>query len=278
MESTHTFCYRAGVWYRTPFSYSDKAFEGLMELLDWRLPYNMQVYHSKDGDWRANRVLMARPVLPIEESKFFVSRPAGSLRYWDSQRRAAFPVCFRLGDWVIAQTEDCYRRFYFVGADTSPGALIAPLTACPISLADARRFVDRYHRHNSSPSFHKFLICLTAPDEPDPVGVVIASRPKARALDDGVTLEIKRCCSDGRYANVCSKLYGHTVRAGHEMGYRRFITYTTEDEPGSSLLAAGFRPVASVRPSPEGWDTPGRPRTVPTRLPQGMKTRWQLDL
>ena len=35
-------------------------------------------------------------------------------------------------------------------------------------------------------------------------GVAICGRPVARYLDDGLTLEILRCCTDGTY-NACSK-------------------------------------------------------------------------
>lgn len=58
--------------------------------------------------------------------------------------------------------------------------------------------------------------------------------------DDGKTLEILRCCTDGTY-NACSKLYGAVCRIGFDMGYDRIITYTLESESGSSLRAAGFR-------------------------------------
>ena len=38
---------------------------------------------------------------------------------------------------------------------------------------------------------------------------------------DGETLEINRCCTDPRYADVCSCLYARAIRIGREMGYRR---------------------------------------------------------
>ena len=46
-------------------------------------------------------------------------------------------------------------------------------------------------------------------------GVAICGRPVARYLDDGLTLEILRCCTDGT-GNACSKLYSsasmsHTI-------------------------------------------------------------------
>ena len=44
-------------------------------------------------------------------------------------------------------------------------------------------------------------------------GVAICGRPVARYLDDGLTLEILRCCTDGT-DNACSKLYGACCRGG----------------------------------------------------------------
>mgnify|MGYP001535401340 FL=1 len=70
-------------------------------------------------------------------------------------------------------------------------------------------------------------------------GVAICGRPVARYLDDGLTLEILRCCTDGT-DNACSKLYGACCRIGFDMGYDRIITYTLASETGASLLAAGF--------------------------------------
>lgn len=57
--------------------------------------------------------------------------------------------------------------------------------------------------------------------------------------DDGQTLEILRCCTDGTH-NACSKLYGACCRIGFDMGYERIVTYTLASESGASLRAAGF--------------------------------------
>lgn len=70
-------------------------------------------------------------------------------------------------------------------------------------------------------------------------GVAICGRPVARYLDDGLTLEILRCCTEGT-GNACSKLYGACCRIGFFMGYDRIITYTLASETGASLRAAGF--------------------------------------
>lgn len=115
----------------------------------------------------------------------------------------------------------------------------------PITLRAACRFVAAHHRHNKPPRGHKFSIGLYS--GVDLVGVAVAGRPVARALDDGLTLEINRTCTDGT-ANANSMLYGACRRCGWAMGYRRIITYTQADETGTSLRAAGFVAVKALPP------------------------------
>ncbi len=79
----------------------------------------------------------------------------------------------------------------------------------------------------------------------------MVGRPVARALDDGITSEIIRTCTDGTH-NANSMLYGAAVRACKAMGYRRVITYTQEDESGASLRAAGFVRIQAL-PARKGW-------------------------
>ena len=109
----------------------------------------------------------------------------------------------------------------------------------------------------------------------EPVGVAIASIPKARCQMDGLTLEINRCCADPRYADVCSNLYARTIRIGREMGYTRFLTYTLPEESGSSLRAVGFQVDGVVHSPSGGWNAPSRPRST-RRYPSGDKVRWVL--
>ena len=108
------------------------------------------------------------------------------------------------------------------------------------------------------------------------MGVAVASTPKARRQMDGETLEINRCCTDPRYADVCSSLYARAVRIGRELGYRRFLTYTLPEESGSSLRAVGFQPEGVTKAPAGGWDCPSRPRDT-ARYPAGGKIRWILD-
>jgi hypothetical protein len=107
----------------------------------------------------------------------------------------------------------------------------------PITLRQAAAFVTAYHRHNKAPRGHKFSIGLQL--DGDLIGVVMAGRPVARALDDGFTIEINRTCTTGE-RNANSMLYGAAWRASKAMGYHRCVTYTQADESGISLRAAGF--------------------------------------
>jgi hypothetical protein len=128
----------------------------------------------------------------------------------------------------------------------------------PIALRTARAFIAWSHRHLLPPQGAKFAIGVNTPNG-TLVGVVTAGRPVSRVLDDGFTIEVTHLATDGT-ANACSALLGAAWRAAKAMGYRRLITYTRADEPGTSLHAAGLRRVAAC-PARRGWDTPSRPRT-----------------
>ncbi|VXC82011.1 hypothetical protein SPHINGOT1_20174 [Sphingomonas sp. T1] len=90
------------------------------------------------------------------------------------------------------------------------------------------------------------------------VGIAVVGRPVARALQDVLTMEVTRLCTDGE-ANGCSMLYGAARRAAVAKGYRRGLTYILASETGASLRAAGWRFLWRV--AGRSWDTPSRPRT-----------------
>ena len=113
------------------------------------------------------------------------------------------------------------------------------LIAAPITLADANRYVETFHRHNGRLPGAKFAIAAIDAESGNVHGVAIAGLPKARMLDDGATLEVNRVCTDGA-RNCCSFLYGCCKRAAQAMGFCLLITYTQADEPGASLKASGW--------------------------------------
>ncbi len=121
------------------------------------------------------------------------------------------------------------------------------LTIVPMPVKRALPFVAKQHRHNRAPNGGLFAAGVEYYGKL--VGVAIAGTPVARLLADGWTIEITRNCTDGT-KNACTKLYGALCRAGKDLGYRKAITYTLASESGVSLRAAGFIPVADLKPRP----------------------------
>jgi hypothetical protein len=111
------------------------------------------------------------------------------------------------------------------------------LKVIPVTLETANDFVRRLHRHNKPVVGSKFCIGVKAEEL---VGVAIVGRPVAPRLDDGLTVEITRVCTDGT-RNAASMLYGACRKAARAMGYDRIFTYTLPEEGGASLRAAGFK-------------------------------------
>lgn len=111
------------------------------------------------------------------------------------------------------------------------------LSLQPITLREAAAFVRRHHRHHGPARGWRFGIAVN--DGEKVVGVAMVGRPVARGMDDGWTLEVNRCCTDGT-RNAASMLYGAAARAARALGYRRLVTYTLASERGTSLRAAGW--------------------------------------
>lgn len=112
------------------------------------------------------------------------------------------------------------------------------LKAVPLSLKEANEYVAEHHRHHKPVVRDKYR--LGAGLDGKLVGVVNVGNPVARMLCDGETLEVTRLCTDGT-KNACSFLYNRAAKIAFALGYKRIITYILEDEPGTSLEAAGWR-------------------------------------
>ena len=141
----------------------------------------------------------------------------------------------------------------------------------PISLEEANAFVAKHHRHHKPVTGHKFSLAVA--DEAGRIrGVAIVGRPVSRMSDNGWTLEVNRCCTDG-VRNGCSMLYRSAWRAAMAIGYRKLITYTLPEEGGVSLKASGFRIIGERGGG--SWDRKNRPRvdTHPTQA----KLLWECD-
>lgn len=122
---------------------------------------------------------------------------------------------------------------------------------------EVRPFIREHHRHHGIPVGHLWFHGAHD-DDGRLVGVAVVGRPVARALDDHLTMEVTRLCTDGT-PNACSLLYAAARRAAIAKGYRRGLTYILSSENGGSLEGAGWRYLWTVKG--RSWDTPGRPRT-----------------
>ncbi len=266
-------------YYRIERTFTDEEFDRVMDLVHWRMPFNICVYHflSSDPPVCTNPVINALPVIDYSIEKLFSEPVRGELKVRDKDRKLCRTVYKKWEHLVIVQDDIGDGEYGKLLPLDGSHVLVSNLEPFPITLKDAQKYVQKYHRHNDAPYGHKFSIALFSDSEEEPVGVVIASIPKSRILaKDRYTLEINRCCANPYYENVCSKLYSLAIKAGKNMGYRKFVTYTLETESGASLRAVGFTPDQIV-PASAGWNTPSRPRKKPTKFPEGRKIRWILN-
>ncbi|MEL6741189.1 MAG: XF1762 family protein [Planctomycetota bacterium] len=142
----------------------------------------------------------------------------------------------------------------------------------PVTIRAADKWVREHHRHLKSRSAGMFA--LAAADGGDIVAVMVLGRPKARAIDDGWTLEVSRLAAIEGHANACSWMLGRARRIAGEMGFRRVVTYTRLDEPGSSLRASGFRQLGTTRGGQ--WGRQGRERSAAEDA--SPKRRWLAEV
>lgn len=144
------------------------------------------------------------------------------------------------------------------------------LRISPVNLDEANAFVEALHRHHKPVPGAKF--CIAAVNGDKIVGVVIVGRPVARNSDNGLTLEVNRCCTDGT-KNACSMLYGAAWRVAKNLGYERLITYTLPSEGGASLRASGWKLIGERGGG--NWNVPSRPRIDTSELLRGQKLLWE---
>lgn len=151
--------------------------------------------------------------------------------------------------------------------------LMVEMIAVPIELREANEYVAMLHRHHDPVYRDKFRIACKGTDGKIH-GVIQLGRPVARNLDDGKTIEVVRCCTDGT-KNVCSFLYAKAARIAKEMGYAKIITYILESESGTSLKASGWHYETNTQGN-RTWDCPSRKRN--TTAPTCAKQRWAKEL
>lgn len=131
------------------------------------------------------------------------------------------------------------------------------MIAVPIELKEANAFVESLHRHHAPVHRDKFRVgCMEAGKL---CGIIQVARPVNRYMDDGRTLEVVRCCTDGTY-NASSFLYSRAARIAKELGYTKIITYILDSESGVSLKASGWAREALTKG--HEWNCKSRPREI----------------
>jgi hypothetical protein len=120
------------------------------------------------------------------------------------------------------------------------------LVLWPCTITHARAFVSAHHRHLPKSENHRWAVRAieAKPGQDDvnagpSVAVAIVGSP-ARLLQEQGVLEVVRLAVKPGVKNACSLLYGACARAAKAMGATDLVTYTRLEEPGTSLVAAGW--------------------------------------
>jgi len=136
-------------------------------------------------------------------------------------------------------------------------------------------FVRRVHRRLPKVQGAMWATSVWAGGEM--VGVALVGHPARKLAAD--TLAVLRVAVETPpsdedkpkgYANACSMLYGACSRAARALGADNLVTYTHEDEDGTSLKAAGW--IDGGLTDGGEWDRVGRPRQL--ALDPEQKRRW----
>ncbi len=102
----------------------------------------------------------------------------------------------------------------------------------PITYDDACDFVRKQHCGQIPPQGWKFGIAVNNGEKV--VGVITVGRPAAHYKDDGLTLEVTLCCTDGT-REASQRLYTAAWQATKSLGYKNLITYTQISESGNMI-------------------------------------------
>lgn len=145
------------------------------------------------------------------------------------------------------------------------------LSILPTSLRRANTYIKDNHRHHGALNSCRFALRVLD-GRGKQRGVLVTRNPASKSLDDQLTLEISRICTDGA-KNAVTKLVGSTRRAAKALGYKRIITYTLPEEGGASLRAANFDLVDTAC-----GDTKLRHGGNGQRRQTGHLWRWELAL
>ena len=136
------------------------------------------------------------------------------------------------------------------------------LRVSSVSFPAARAFIERHHQHCGPPQGWRFGASIY--NGRLLMGVVTVGNPVSPALNGRGIVEVNRLCIrrdvDPMLAwNCCSMLYAHSAREAERRGFNRIITYTRQDENGTSLQACGW--ACEGRAGGGGWHSARRARS-----------------
>ena len=142
----------------------------------------------------------------------------------------------------------------------------------PLSVRQANALISEWHRHHKPVAGMRFAIAAHVDGKV--VGAAVVGRPNARNTDQWTVAEVTRNVTDGT-PHACSFLYGACARIAKAQGFERIQTLILEEEPGTSLRAAGWK---FLYMSAGGdWNRPSRGGRRMDQ-PQGPKQVWGLTL
>lgn len=112
------------------------------------------------------------------------------------------------------------------------------LSVRPITCRAAIPFVESVHRRLPKVQGAMWAVAAVL-NNSAVIGVAIVGHP-ARVWQDAHVLSVLRVAVIEGHPNACSMLYGACSRAAKAMGATSLVTYTHNDELGTSLKASGW--------------------------------------
>lgn len=141
----------------------------------------------------------------------------------------------------------------------------------------AFEFIADVHRHHDPPVGDRFRLGAFANvnNVETLIGVVVVGRPVARETQKRhpTWVEVLRVATLAGASSLNSQLYAAAWKEAQKRGFDKIFTFILEDEPGTSLIAAGWEKEAETQGG--DWGRPSRPREG--HHPEGPKTRWAMS-
>jgi len=152
----------------------------------------------------------------------------------------------------------------------------------PINIKTANEFVKEHHRHHRPTSRNSGKWALSAVGaDGEVIGVLIAGNPVSATYMDGFTLEITRLCVKSTAPKgTCSFLVAKCCKIWGIMGGERILTYTLDEESGSSMRGAGWKPAGIVKPH-NRWTNKTKKDGIERdnlEIYSKVKVRWEFQL